>query len=66
MCEKRQYKTYQEAQKIVSTLKRGRSYRSRKNAKKIPKRVYKCDLCGMYHITSQLEKNNRKKRRNTR
>ena len=58
MCEKISYDSFFEAQKIVNLAgKIGRS-KHRKCAKKRPKRVYKCEICGKYHLTSKLTKFN--------
>lgn len=58
MCEKATYDTFSKAQKAVQSFKKGRSYgKSRRRlATKKPKRAYKCDICGWYHITSQKKK----------
>lgn len=55
MCEKVTYETFNEAQKAVQGFKKGRAYgKSRRRlATKKPKRAYKCDICGKYHITSK-------------
>lgn len=55
-CEKTTYETFGEAQKVINGFKKvGRSYgkNKRKFATKKPKRVYKCEICDKYHITSQ-------------
>lgn len=52
MCGKKTYATFFEAEKALSTFKKGRTYGSRKIATKKPKRAYKCDVCGEYHLTS--------------
>ena len=58
MCEKVTYETFNEAQKAVQGFKKGRSYgkSGRRLATKKPKRAYKCEICGKYHITSQKKK----------
>lgn len=56
MCEKTTYKSFSEAEKALSGFKKGRSYTGRRKATKKPKRAYKCEVCGDYHITSQKKK----------
>ena len=52
-CEKIAYESFTDAQKVVNrALKIGRTM-NRRMANKKPKRVYKCELCGLYHLTSQ-------------
>ena len=57
-CEKTTYDSFNEALKVVNSFKKGRSYgkHKRRFATKKPKRAYKCELCGKYHITSQNKK----------
>lgn len=57
-CEKLSFETFSEAQKVINKAgKIGRSCKgARKRATKKPKRVYKCQYCGMYHLTSQKSK----------
>lgn len=64
-CEKNTYKSYAEAQTVVNKAnKQGRAYspKAKHNRKPVPKRVYKCELCGLYHLTSQLKKKSKHKR----
>lgn len=51
-CTKTAYHTHGEAEKALKAFKSGRHH-NRKMATKKPKRVYKCEICGMYHLTSQ-------------
>lgn len=62
MCEKIAYDTYFEAQQYVNFAKKHPNKRI-KNGKrinrmqsKLPKRVYKCEQCGKYHLTSRKKK----------
>lgn len=52
MYGKKTHTTFFEAEKALSNFKKGRNYGSRKIATKKPKRAYKCDVCGEYHLTS--------------
>jgi len=56
MCEKTTYTSFFEAEKSLSGFKKGRSYTGRRRATKKPKRAYKCEICGKYHITSKKKK----------
>lgn len=58
-CEKTTYDTFYEAQKTLSGFNSGRQYKNRRLAHKIPKRVYKCEKCGKYHLTSMKQKQNK-------
>lgn len=49
MCDKISFATSKEAQRVLNAAKR--SFHNRK--KTIPKRYYKCKVCGNYHLTSQ-------------
>lgn len=55
MCDKKSYDTYYEAEKVLSMVRTGRTYKYRRLATKKPKRVYKCEECGNYHLTSQVK-----------
>lgn len=59
MCEKKTFDSFDEAQKFLSTFKSGRT-KHRKSATKKPKRAYKCEFCGFYHVTSMKKKQKRK------
>ena len=64
MCEKLNFETFAEAQKVVNkALSFGRTTIRRLNQKK-PKRVYHCPDCGMYHLTSQKKKKSKAKHSN--
>jgi hypothetical protein len=55
-CEKLTFETYYEAARVISaSINIGRKS-NRRNATKHPKRVYKCEHCGKYHLTSQKKK----------
>ncbi len=58
MCEKTTYSTFSEAEKVVSHFKNLNVPNNipRRFATKKPKRAYKCEICGLYHITSQKKK----------
>lgn len=56
MCEKVTYQTFFEAAKQLGNFKKGRSYNGRNRCTKKPKRAYKCEVCGLYHLTSQKKK----------
>lgn len=56
MCEKTTYRTFFEAEKKLGSFKKGRSYTGRRRATKKPKRAYKCEICGLYHLTSMKKK----------
>jgi len=58
MCEKITYDSFFDAQTVVNkAAKFGRnSSRIRRLKNKIPKRVYRCEECGKYHLTSKLKK----------
>ena len=58
MCEKVTYKTFYEALRVVQGFRKGRKYgkSKRRLSTKKPKRAYKCERCGKYHITSQKKK----------
>lgn len=61
-CHKIQYETWEEAQKIVNRLRRiriysgGRRIKGSNLAKRRPKRVYKCPVCGFFHLTHYKNK----------
>lgn len=50
MCNKKAFPSYREAKETMNYIKNSGG----KN--KIPKRVYKCDICGEFHFTSQKSK----------
>jgi hypothetical protein len=56
-CLKTKFNSYQEAYK---TLKKLKKINDRRNARK-EKRVYFCDKCGYYHLTSDPKSNHDKK-----
>ena len=58
MCDKVTYESFNEAKRALSGFKKGRAYgkSKRRLATKKPKRAYKCEMCGKYHITSQKKK----------
>lgn len=56
MCDKVTYESFGEAQKALLGFKKGRNYSRRKTSSKKPKRAYKCEICGKYHLTSQKKK----------
>jgi hypothetical protein len=62
MCEKLSFDTYAEAQHIVNIAhnqnKRTMYGKRRINRrqKQKPRRVYKCETCGKYHLTSKLKR----------
>ena len=39
----------------------GRKHYVKKDMKRIPKRIYYCEDCGYWHLTSKDRKNNRRK-----
>lgn len=56
-CEKKTYFSYFEAERVLRRLQS--KYRVKRNNRKTrrkEKRVYKCNLCGQYHLTKQREK----------
>ncbi len=57
-CEKVTYDSFNEALSTIHRSKKGRVYgKSRRRlTTKRPKRAYKCEVCGKYHITSQKKK----------
>jgi hypothetical protein len=54
MCEKKKYPSKKIASEVVSIWKRRAKNKSWNAKGKIPKRVYYCDKCKCWHITSQL------------
>lgn len=57
-CDKRTYESFGEAQEMLNKARNfqtrkvdGRRMKRRQPPYK-PKRAYKCDLCGLYHLTS--------------
>jgi hypothetical protein len=56
VCEKIAYNSFYEAQKVVNRALRIGRVDNRRMANKKPKRVYKCEQCGAYHLTSQKNK----------
>ena len=65
MCDKTTYNSFSDAEKAISGFYNGRAYgkNRRRLATKKPKRAYKCDVCGKFHITSK--KNKRKSKPDT-
>jgi hypothetical protein len=57
-CDKVEYESFFEAERTISGFKKGRSYgkSGRRLATKKPKRAYKCEECGKFHLTSQKKK----------
>jgi hypothetical protein len=57
-CVKVTYESFFDAVRAVHAFKKGRSYGKgkRRLATKKPKRAYKCEVCGKYHITSMKKK----------
>lgn len=56
-CEKKTFNSFAEAQKVVNSANNGK--RAYFNGKRVnrrqtykPKRVYKCEDCSKYHLTS--------------
>lgn len=60
MCEKIGYNTYAEAKKVVNNAQKIGRVKHRNLSNKRPKRVYKCPLCGLYHLTSKKRPNKTK------
>lgn len=60
MCDKTTYESFSDAEKTISEFKNRRVYNYRRHATKKPKRAYKCEICGKYHITSQKNKRRHK------
>ena len=52
MCEKKKYKTYSEAEKVLNLLKKGKKYIVKSKSYIKPKRIYKYDKCLNFHLTS--------------
>jgi len=59
-CTKRQYNSYRDAQTVINYSKKHRRYHNGKRMNRLIgkkdkqlQRSYKCDECGMWHITSQ-------------
>jgi hypothetical protein len=63
-CDKIAYDSYSEAQKVINQAKNIRIYcngkRIKRSPPKKPKRVYKCEHCGKWHLTSKLRNNYKK------
>lgn len=56
-CDKIAYDSFSEAQSVVNQAgNRGRTS-NRHRATKKPKRVYKCECCGRFHLTSKVKVN---------
>lgn len=63
-CDKIGYTTFKEAQTVVNRAKHPRSNqigrkgprRHSRGSDKVPIRSYKCDECGLYHLTSKRSK----------
>lgn len=60
-CDKTTYETFAEAQTVVNKAengnrfyKHGKRYNHRQTYK--PKRAYRCERCGKYHLTSRNKK----------
>jgi hypothetical protein len=61
MCEKISYDSFSEAQKVVNKANNSKRFyvdgrRMNRNQNKKPKRPYRCEICGMVHLTSQKKK----------
>ena len=54
-CGKLAFDTHKEAQAVISYNTTGRR-KNRHRATKQPKRVYKCQFCGKWHLTSKKNK----------
>lgn len=55
-CNKITFSSYKEAQTVVNNAHKHKYIRGKrinKKKSKIPQRVYKCNFCGFYHLTSQ-------------
>lgn len=59
-CEKTTYDSFLDAKKKLNSFHKGR-HNNRKLATKKPKRVYKCEICGKYHLTSLNKKYEKRK-----
>lgn len=63
MCDKIPYETYAEAQHVINVahkiphkIEMDTGRRINRRQKPRPKRVYKCEECGKYHLTSKLKR----------
>lgn len=52
-CDKQTFRSFREAQEVLNKSKK--HHRGGKKDKKL-RRSYKCDNCGMYHLTSKIDK----------
>ncbi|CAK0774890.1 hypothetical protein CCP3SC15_5040001 [Gammaproteobacteria bacterium] len=50
LCQGKRCMSFREAHQLINDVK---SRNQRNHSKKIPKRVYRCPMCGTYHVTSQ-------------
>ena len=48
-CDKKEFDTFREANHIINIA--GKTKGDKHRRKKRPKRAYRCDLCGMVHLT---------------
>ena len=58
-CKKTPYDSFFAAQKVINWARRFHRYSKlnhTRTPRNIPKRVYKCEICGEYHITSKRNK----------
>jgi len=60
MCDKLEFDSFFEGQKVVNVAQRIGRRTNRHRATKHPKRVYKCPDCGKYHLTSKKKVNKTK------
>jgi hypothetical protein len=60
MCEKLSFDSFFEANKVINSASKIGRTKNRHRACKKPKRAYKCEVCGKYHLTS-LKKIGKKK-----
>lgn len=56
-CDKKSY-TKKEANEVINSFKKGR--KGEKRPKRIPKRIYHCDECNMWHVTSKDRKDDKR------
>ncbi len=61
MCDKLAFETYAEAKHLVNKANNKKRYYidgQRQNRRQTykPKRAYKCEICGLYHLTSLKKK----------
>jgi hypothetical protein len=60
-CEKLTFNSHSEAQKVINKAKNIRlmkeGHRIKRLTKRtIPKRAYRCEVCGLWHLTSRKNK----------